>query len=29
MRWSVDGDNAMLTLRCYEESGHWDEIEKK
>lgn len=28
MRWSVDGANAMLTLRCYEESGNWDKIEK-
>ena len=28
MWWSVDGANAMLTLRCYEESGNWDKIEK-
>lgn len=28
MRWSVDGANAMLTLRCYAESNKWNEIEK-
>ncbi len=28
MRWSVVGANAMITLRCYVESNHWDEIEK-
>lgn len=28
MRWGVDGANAMLTLRCYAESGKWHEIEK-
>lgn len=28
MRWGVDGANAMLTLRCYDESGRWHEIEK-
>ena len=28
MRWSVDGANKILTLRCYAESGKWDEIEK-
>ena len=25
MRWSVDGANKILTLRCYAESGKWDE----
>ena len=28
MRWSVDGANYLITLRCYQESGHWNEIEK-
>lgn len=28
MRWSVDGANYMITLRCIQESGHWSEIEK-
>ncbi len=28
MRWSVDGANYMITLRCMYESGHWNEIEK-
>ena len=28
MRWSVDGANYLIALRCYQESGNWDEIEK-
>ena len=28
MRWSVDGANKILTLRCYVESGRWNEVEK-
>ena len=28
MRWSVDGANTILALRCYAESRKWDEIEK-
>ena len=28
MRWSIDGANTILTLRCYAESGRWNEIEK-
>lgn len=28
MRWSVEGANSILTLRCYAESGRWNEIEK-
>ncbi len=28
MRWSVNGANYMITLRCIQESGHWSEIEK-
>lgn len=28
MRWSVEGANSILTLRCYEESENWDKIEK-
>jgi len=28
MRWRVDGANALLTLRCYDESNKWKEIEK-
>lgn len=28
MRWSVDGANYLITLRCYDESNHWNEIEK-
>ena len=28
MRWSVNGANAILTLRCYAKSGRWNEIEK-
>ncbi len=28
MRWSVDGANYILALRCMQESGHWNEIEK-
>ena len=28
MRWSVEGANHMITLRCMDESNHWNEIEK-
>ena len=28
MRWSVEGANYLIALRCYQESGHWSEIEK-
>lgn len=28
MRWSVDGANYMIALRCMWESDHWDKIEK-
>ncbi len=28
MRWSVNGANYMITLRCMQESDHWSEIEK-
>ncbi len=28
MRWSVDGANYMIALRCIKESGHWNEIKK-
>lgn len=28
MRWSVDGANYLITLRCMEESGNWSKIEK-
>ncbi len=28
MRWSVNGANYMVTLRCMQESNHWNEIEK-
>ena len=28
MRWSVDGANYMIALRCMWESDHWSEIEK-
>ncbi len=28
MRWSAGGANAILTLRCYAESGNWNIIEK-
>lgn len=28
MRWSVDGANYIITLRCMKESGKWNEIEK-
>ena len=28
MRWSVEGANYLIALRCFQESGHWDEIEK-
>lgn len=28
MRWSVEGANYMITLRCMCESNHWNEIEK-
>ncbi len=28
MRWSVEGANYMLILRCFCESNHWNEIEK-
>lgn len=28
MRWSVEGANYMLILRCFYESGHWNEVEK-
>ena len=28
MRWSVDGANYLITLRCMYESKNWDKIEK-
>lgn len=28
MRWSVDGANYVIALRCYWESGKWNKIEK-
>lgn len=28
MRWSVDGANYVITLRCMYESDNWDKIEK-
>ena len=28
MRWSVDGANYIITLRCMWESDNWDKIEK-
>lgn len=28
MRWSVDGANYIITLRCMYESDNWDKIEK-
>ena len=28
MRWSVDGANYIIALRCMVESEHWNEIEK-
>jgi hypothetical protein len=28
MRWSVDGANYILKLRCYSESDNWNKIEK-
>ena len=28
MRWSVEGANYMIALRCMYESDHWSEIEK-
>lgn len=28
MRWSIDGANYLLILRCFNESNHWNEIEK-
>ena len=28
MRWSVDGANYLIALRCYQESSNWGEIEK-
>lgn len=28
MRWSVDGSNYLITLRCMYESGNWNKIEK-
>lgn len=28
MRWSVDGANYLITLRCLYESKNWDKIEK-
>ena len=28
MRWSVDGANYMIALRCMWESNHWSKIEK-
>ena len=28
MRWSIEGANYLIALRCYQESGHWNEIEK-
>ncbi len=27
MRWSVDGANYLITLRCMYESGNWNKIE--
>ena len=28
MRWSIDGANYIITLRCMHESNNWDKIEK-
>ena len=28
MRWSIDGANYVIALRCMWESDHWDKIEK-
>ena len=28
MRWSVDGANYLITLRCMDESDNWNKIEK-
>ena len=28
MRWSVDGANYIIALKCMDESKHWNEIEK-
>lgn len=28
MRWSIDGANHLITLRCMYESNNWDKIEK-
>lgn len=28
MRWSVDGANSLIALRCMVESNNWDKIEK-
>lgn len=28
MRWSVDGANYIIALRCIFESDNWDKIEK-
>jgi hypothetical protein len=28
MRWSIEGANYLLKLRCYNESGNWNKIEK-
>ena len=28
MRWSVDGANYLIALRCMDESDNWDKIEK-
>jgi hypothetical protein len=28
MRWSIDGANYIITLRCMYESNNWDKIEK-
>ena len=28
MRWSIDGANYMITLRCIDESENWDLVEK-
>ena len=28
MRWSVDGANYIIALRCMVESDNWDKVEK-
>ena len=28
MRWSINGANYLIALKCYRESDHWGEIEK-